>query len=133
MSYRLLELPDMQVTDLSFSKTQCTLIFADASIIKVMDAAQQRTSWKQSGRIVIKGSFGDDAGDLKIEFPSKVQSGEFQDNVFAYHGTIRLPCHVYGNVGISMQFEKLPEAIEISGEEMEVILEGDPKYIAHID
>ena len=133
MSYRLLELPDMQVTDLSFSETQCTLIFADASIIKVMDAAKQRTSWKQSGRIVIKGNFDDDASALKIEFPNKVQSGEFQDNVFSYYGTIRLPCHVYGNVGISMQFEQLPEAIKISGEEMEVILEGDPKYIAHID
>ncbi|MCY4304574.1 MAG: hypothetical protein OXC62_07345, partial [Aestuariivita sp.] len=73
MSYRLLQLPDMLISDLEFQKDQYTLIFSDASIIKVMDAARQRTSWRQSGRIVVNGDFDDDVDVSKIEFPKKVQ------------------------------------------------------------
>jgi len=133
MSYRLLELSGMTITDLNFRENQCVLTFSNASIIKVMDAAKQRTSWQQSGRISIKGNFDDDMNNLKEDFPSETQSGEFQDNVLVYRDTIRLPCHVYGNVGLSLNLEKLARPLEVKGEEMEVILEGDPKYIAHID
>ena len=133
MSYRLLELPNTVITDLSYSNDRCTLTFLDALIIKVMDAAQQRTSWKQNGRIVIKGDFDDYADSLKVELPAKIRSGEFQDNVFVYYDTIRLPCHVYGNVGILVHFEEFNQSIEINGEEMNVVLENVPKYIAHID
>ena len=133
MSYRLLELPNALITDLSFNNNKCTLTFLDVLIIKVMDAAQQRTSWKQSGCIVVKGNFDDSVRNLQMELPAKVQSGKFQDNIFVYDDTIRLPCHVYGDVGIDINFEEPIHALEIRGEEMEVVLEGTPKYIAHID
>lgn len=132
MSYRLLQLSDMLITDFKFQKNQCDLTFSDASIIKVMDAAKQRTSWRQSGCIIVKGNFNDYLADAKMEFPSKVLGGEFQDNVFCYYDTVRLPCHVHGNVGVSLIFEKLSQPLKINGVEMEVILKGNPKYIAHI-
>ncbi len=133
MSYRLLQLPDMLITDLKFQKEQYTLIFSDASIIKVMDAARQRTSWRQSGRIVVKGDFDANLDASKVEFPKKVQGGEFQDNVFVYHDTIRLPCRVSGNVGLSLFFEQLDQSFIINGDELEVILTDTPKYVAHVD
>ena len=133
MSYRLLQLPDMLITDLKFQKEQYTLIFSDASIIKVMDAARQRTSWRQGGRIVVKGNFDDHLDASKVEFPKKVQGGEFQDNVFVYHDTIRLPCRVSGNVGLSLFFEQLDQPFIINGDELEVILTDTPKYVAHVD
>ena len=133
MSYRMLQLSNMLITDLNFQKNQCTVPFSDASIIKVMDAARQRTSWRQSGYIIVKGDFDDYLDDSEMELPSKVLGGEFQDNVFSYYDTIRLPCHVYGNVGVSLIFETLDQPLEIIGKEMEVTLKGDPKYIAHID
>ena len=133
MSYRLLQLPDMLISDLEFQKDQYTLIFSDASIIKVMDAARQRTSWRQSGRIVVKGDFDDGVDASKIEFPKKVQGGEFQDNVFVYHDTIRLPCRVSGDVGLSLIFEQLDQPFIINGEKLEVVLTDTPKYVAHVD
>ena len=133
MSYRLLQLPDMLISDLQFEKGQYTLIFSDASIIKVMDAAQQRTSWRQGGRIVIEGDFDRGIDSSKIEFPQKVQGGEFQDNVFVYHSTIRLPCCVSGDVGLSLIFEQLDQPFIINGKELEVILTDTPKYVAHVD
>lgn len=133
MSYRLLELPGTIITNLSLQKDRCTVTFSDALIIKVMDAAQQRTRWKQSGCIVIKGGFEDLLNNLKIKFPIEIERGEFQDNVFVYYDTIRLPCHAYGDVGISLIFQKYTAPLRISGKEIEVILEGDPQYIAHIN
>ena len=133
MSYRLLQLPDMLISDLEPEKNQYTLVFSNASIIKVMDAARQRTSWRQSGRIVVKGNFDDDVDVSKIEFPKKVQGGEFQDNVFVYHDTIRLPCRVCGDVGLSLIFEQLEQPFIINGKELEVILTDTPKYVAHVD
>ena len=133
MSYRLLQLTDMLISDLEPEKNQHTLVFSNALIIKVMDAARQRTSWRQSGRIVVKGNFGDGVGISKIEFPQKVQGGEFQDNVFTYHDTIRLPCHVSGDVGLNLIFEQLDQPFIINGEELEVILADTPKYVAHVD
>ena len=133
MSYRLLQLPDMLITDLKFQKGQHTLIFSDAPIIKVMDAARQRTSWRQSGRIIVKSDFNDGLDVSKVEFPKKVQGGEFQDNVFVYHDTIRLPCRVCGDVRLSLIFEKLGQPFIINGKEIEVILTDTPKYVAHVD
>ena len=133
MSYRLLQLSDMLITELDMQKNRCTLTFSDAFIIKVMDAARQRTGWRQSGHIILKGNFDDYSGNSQIESPSKVQSGEFRDNVFSYYDVIRLPCHAHGDVGLSLIFEELDHPIEINGEEMKVTLEGTPKYIAHID
>ena len=133
MSYRLLELPNMVIAHLDVSKTQCVLIFDDASIIKVMEAAQQRTSWRQSGSIIVNGNFDNYLDDLNVEYPIKIRSGEFQDNVFVYYNTIRLPCHVYGDVAIRMHYPGIEQPLEINGEEIEVVLDGNPKYVAHID
>ena len=133
MSYRLLELPNTVIADLEVSDSRYVLIFSDALIIKVMDAAKQRTRWRQSGSIIVKGSFSDSVENSNIKCPVKIRSGEFQDNVFVYYNTIRLPCHVYGDVAIRTSFDGIEQPLEISGEEIEVVLEGEPKYIKHIN
>jgi len=133
MSYRLLELPGMVVTALSFHETQCVLAFCDASIIKVMDAAQQRSRWRQSGRIAISGDFGDELKRPTVDLPRTAQSGEFHDNVLVYRDTIRLPCRAYGDVRLRLKLQRLAEALTIRGAALEVILAGTPQYINHID
>ena len=133
MSYRLLELSGMVVSAIDFEHDRCTLKFKQASVIKVMDAAKQRTRWQQSGRIIVQSDLNTVADDLMQALPCRAHGGEFQDNVLTYRDTIRLPCHVYGDVGVVLYFKELKEPLRINGKEMEVVLASDLKYLHHLD
>lgn len=133
MSYRLLELSGMVVSAINFERDRCVLKFTQASVIKVMDAAKQRTRWQQSGRIIIQSDLNAVADDLMQALPCQAHGGEFQDNVLTYRDTIRLPCHVYGDVGVVLYFKELKEPLRINGKEMEVVLASDLKYLHHLD
>lgn len=133
MSYRLLELSGMTVSAVDCKDGRCVLRFNQASVIKVMDAAKQRTQWQQSGQIIIQSNLSTVPEDLLRVLPCKADGGEFQDNVLTYRDTIRLPCHVYGDVGVALYFKDLERPFQINGKEMEVVLEGDPQYLHHLD
>lgn len=130
MSFRIIQLEGMSVNiDTDKDKNNMSLSFIGAHIKKTMDDAEEKTLWEQNGFIKIRNIYKVSKEYKKNEIISSINvSYDF----YTYKNILVLPFLKKGNIDIEILFENNKENLNICCSEMEILLDGDPKYIKHI-
>ncbi|MDA7842102.1 hypothetical protein N9A44_00580 [Gammaproteobacteria bacterium] len=128
MSFRILQLKDL---DISFKQSDddITLSFAGAHIKKTMDDAEDKTLWSQDGSIEFRKIDNLEVYQILNE---KITSITISYDFYTYKNMLVLPFMKKGGLLIELKFGSIKEIINFKCREMEIILNGDPKYIRHI-
>jgi len=128
MSFRILQLKDL---DISFKQSgdDITLSFVGAHIKKTMDDAEDKTLWSQDGSIVFRKI---DNLEVYQFLNEKISFITISYDFYTYKNMLELPFMKKGGLLIELQFANIKEIINFKCREMEIILNGDPKYIRHI-
>ena len=128
MSFRILQLKDL---DISFKQSDddITLSFAGAHIKKTMDDAEDKTLWSQDGSIEFRKIDNSEVYQILNE---KITSITISYDFYTYKNMLVLPFMKKGGLLIELKFGSIKEIINFKCREMEIILNGDPKYIRHI-
>ena len=128
MSFRILQLKDL---DISFKQRgdDITLSFVGAPINKTMDDAEDKTLWSQDGSIEFKKI---DNLEVYQFLSEKISSITISYDFYTYKNMLVLPFMKKGGLLIELEFGSIKEIINFKCREMEIILNGDPKYIRHI-
>ena len=128
MSFRILQLKDL---DISFkqSSDDITLSFVGAHIKKTMDDAEDKTLWSQDGSIEFRKI---DNLEVYQFLNEKISSITISYDFYTYKNMLVLPFMKKGGLLIELKFGSIKEIINFKCREMEIILNGDPKYIRHI-
>ncbi len=130
MSFRTLELPTVTIEKVCRNDDCLTLKF-HGEIIKTMEGADQRTRWQQSGSLIMHAV--QIQSEPTLTLPVVLTGGDLIDNIYVYRNIIRLPLHSFGNVGFRLQLKNSTTDFAADGSEIEVVLDGEPKYICHLD
>ena len=128
MSFRILQLKDL---DISFKQRgdDITLSFVGAHIKKTMDDAEDKTLWSQDGSIEFRKIDNLEVYQILNE---KITSITISYDFYTYKNMLVLPFMKKGGLLIELKFGSIKEIINFKCREMEIILNGDPKYIRHI-
>ena len=128
MSFRILQLKDL---DISFKQSgdDITLSFVGAHIKKTMDDAEDKTLWSQDGSIEFRKI---DNLEVYQFLNEKISSITISYDFYTYKNMLELPFMKKGGLLIELKFGSIKEIINFKCREMEIILNGDPKYIRHI-
>jgi hypothetical protein len=128
MSFRILQLKDL---DISFKQSgdDITLSFVGAHIKKTMDDAEDKTLWSQDGSIEFRKI---DNLEVYQFLNEKISSITISYDFYTYKNMLVLPFMKKGGLLIELKFDSIKEIINFKCREMEIILNGDPKYIRHI-
>jgi hypothetical protein len=128
MSFRILQLKDL---DISFKQSgdDITLSFVGAHIKKTMDDAEDKTLWSQDGSIEFRKIDNLEVYQILNE---KISSITISYDFYTYKNMLVLPFMKKGGLLIELKFGSIKEIINFKCREMEIILNGDPKYIRHI-
>ena len=128
MSFRILQLKDL---DISFKQRgdDITLSFVGAHIKKTMDDAEDKTLWSQDGSIEFKKI---DNLEVYQFLNEKISFITISYDFYTYKNMLVLPFMKKGGLLIELKFDNIKEIINFKCREMEIILNGDPKYIRHI-
>ena len=128
MSFRILQLKDL---DISFKQSgdDITLSFIGAHIKKTMDDAEDKTLWSQDGSIEFRKIDNLEVYQILNE---KIASITISYDFYTYKNMLVLPFMKKGGLLIELKFDTIKEIINFKCREMEIILNGDPKYIRHI-
>jgi len=128
MSFRILQLKDL---DISFKQSgdDITLSFVGAHIKKTMDDAEDKTLWSQDGSIVFRKI---DNLEVYQFLNEKISFITISYDFYTYKNMLELPFMKKGGLLIELKFGSIKEIINFKCREMEIILNGDPKYIRHI-
>ena len=128
MSFRILQLKDL---DIIFNQkgNDITMKFHGAHIKKTMDDAEDKTLWSQDGSIEFKKI---DNLEVYQFLNEKISSITISYDFYTYKNMLVLPFMKKGGLLIELKFDNIKEMINFKCREMEIILNGDPKYIRHI-
>lgn len=128
MSFRILQLKDL---DISFKQSgdDITLSFVGAHIKKTMDDAEDKTLWSQDGSIEFRKI---DNLEVYQFLNEKISFITISYDFYTYKNMLELPFMKKGGLLIELKFGSIKEIINFKCREMEIILNGDPKYIRHI-
>ena len=128
MSFRILQLKDL---DIIFNQkgNDITMKFHGAHIKKTMDDAEDKTLWSQDG--LMKFIEIDNSEVYQI-INEKILSITISYDFYTYKNMLELPFMKKGGVLIELEFSNIKKIINFKCREMEIILNGDPKYIRHI-
>ena len=128
MSFRILQLKDL---DISFKQgvNDITLSFVGAHIKKTMDDAEDKTLWSQDGSIEFKKI---DNLEVYQFLNEKISFITISYDFYTYKNMLVLPFMKKGGLLVELKFDNIKEMINFKCREMEIILNGDPKYIRHI-
>ena len=128
MSFRILQLKDL---DISFKQSgdDITLSFVGAHIKKTMDDAEDKTLWSQDGSIEFRKI---DNLEVYQFLNEKISFITISYDFYTYKNMLELPFMKKGGLLIELKFGNIKEIINFKCREMEIILNGDPKYIRHI-
>jgi hypothetical protein len=128
MSFRILQLKDL---DISFKQSgdDITLSFVGAHIKKTMDDAEDKTLWSQDGSIEFRKI---DNLEVYQFLNEKISFITISYDFYTYKNMLVLPFMKKGGLLIELKFGSIKEIINFKCREMEIILNGDPKYIRHI-
>lgn len=130
MSYRILDPRSLRITRVERDAQRVALHFDEARIEKIMDNADQRTLWTQAGSIeVLDPKF---SGDLP-EPPFLIAHADVEDGLYTQRDMVRLPLDVSGEIMLSLRLEGREESLQVSGTRMGLHLEGEPRYVRHVD
>ncbi|MAZ80036.1 MAG: hypothetical protein CMD72_04755 [Gammaproteobacteria bacterium] len=128
MSFRIIQLEGLSVK-IDKDKNNLSLSFIGAHIKKTMDDAEEKTLWKQNGTIEMRN-----ISEISDEYNGndRISSISVSYDFYIYKNILALPFLKKGNIDIEIFLENNRSVLNIICTEMEILLEGDPKYIKHI-
>ncbi len=129
MSYRILDLRGLRVERLEQNTKYLRLHFTDATIEKIMDNAEQRTLWRQSGHLEIAQPTSDSS---LPEAPFVLAHADLQDAIYTQRDMIRVPMDISGGVTLRMTLEDAASPCVVEGVKAYLHLEGDARYVRHL-
>ena len=128
MSFRIIQLEGLPVK-IDKDKNNLSLSFLGAHIKKTMDDAEEKTLWEQNGTIELRNILEISNQYNKNEIISSISvSYDF----YTYKNILVLPFLKKSNIDIEIILKNNQSNLYIICKEMEILLEGDPKYIKHI-
>ena len=130
MSYRILDPRNLQIERVDRDAQRLALHFTEANIEKIMDNAEQRTLWTQAGSIEMWDP------KLSAELPAapfQVVHADLEDGLYTQRDMIRIPSDVSGEIVLSLWFEDRDEPLRLQGSRMCLSLDGNPRYVRHVD
>ena len=128
MSFRIIQLEELEVL-LNEDGSNISMSFKDAFIKKTMDDAEEKTLWVQSGSIELRNAKEQNNFSLKND---KISFISISYDFYTYKNIIILPFLKKGGVLVDLKLENINKIINIQCDEVEILLEGDPKYVKHI-
>jgi hypothetical protein len=128
MSFRIIQLEELEVS-LNEDSGNISMSFKDAFIKKTMDDAEEKTLWVQSGSIELRNAKEQNNFSLKND---KISFISISYDFYTYKNIIILPFLKKGGVLVDLKLENINKIINIQCDEVEILLEGDPKYVKHI-
>ncbi len=130
MSYCILDTRGLWIERVEQSSECLSLAFAQANIEKIMDNAEQRTLWTQAGALEIWTA--QMVPDLP-EAPFVIAHSGLDDGLYTQRDMIRIPMDASGTVAMELQCAGLPEPWRIEGERVRLRLDGNPRYVRHLE
>jgi hypothetical protein len=94
-----------------------------------MDDAEEKTLWVQSGSIELRNAKEKNNFSLKND---KISFISISYDFYTYKNILILPFLKKGGVLVDLKLENINKIINIQCDEVEILLEGDPKYVKHI-
>lgn len=128
MSFRIIQLEELEVS-LNEDSGNISMSFKDAFIKKTMDDAEEKTLWVQSGSIELRNAKEQNNFSLKND---KISFISISYDFYTYKNILILPFLKKGGVLVNLKLENINKIINIQCDEVEILLEGDPKYVKHI-
>jgi len=128
MSFRIIQLEELEVS-LNEDSGNISMSFKDAFIKKTMDDAEEKTLWVQSGSIELRNTKEQNNFSLKND---KISFISISYDFYTYKNILILPFLKKGGVLVDLKLENINKIINIQCDEVEILLEGDPKYVKHI-
>jgi hypothetical protein len=128
MSFRIIQLEELEVS-LNEDGSNISMSFKDAFIKKTMDDAEEKTLWVQSGSIELRNTKEQNNFSLKND---KISFISISYDFYTYKNILILPFLKKGGVLVDLKLENINKIINIQCDEVEILLEGDPKYVKHI-
>jgi hypothetical protein len=128
MSFRIIQLEELEVS-LNEDSSNISMSFKDAFIKKTMDDAEEKTLWVQSGSIELRNAKEQNNFSLKND---KISFISISYDFYTYKNILILPFLKKGGVLVDLKLENINKIINIQCDEVEILLEGDPKYVKHI-
>ena len=130
MSYRILDPRNLRVDRVDRDARRVALHFREANIEKIMDNADQRTLWTQTGLIEMW------TPKLSADLPAPpflIAHADVDDGLYTQRDMMRIPLDVSGEVALSLWLEGRDGPLRLEGSRMRLRLEGDPRYVRHVD
>ena len=128
MSFRIIQLENLDV-DVEYQNDLIKLSFINASVKKTMEDAEQKTLWHQDGLIIMKGSVEE---NFSLKNKEKILSFDISFDFYTYKNMLILPFNKKGKLLIQLNLLNRNEVYSISCLEVNLIEQGDPRYIKHI-
>lgn len=128
MSFRIIQLEELQINIIK-DNNNLSLLFQGAHIKKTMDDAEEKTLWFQSGSIELR-NITQISNEYNIN--EIISSISVSYDFYTYKNILVLPFEKKGNIYIEIKFKNKKSDLDINCSEMEILLEGNPKYIKHI-
>tara|TARA_S200000501_G_scaffold267108_1_gene250806 strand:+ start:1116 stop:1508 length:393 start_codon:yes stop_codon:yes gene_type:complete len=126
MSFRIIQFEGLDVF-LKNDENNISIFFENAHIKKTMDDAEEKTLWKQSGSIELRGI---SKKNNSIPRRLKILSINISYDFYTYKNILMLPFHKRGDIELILNESK--ENLDINCGEIEILLSDQPKYIKHI-
>lgn len=130
MSYRILDPRNLRIDRVELDAGRAVLHFREASIEKIMDNADQRTLWTQAGSIEMWTP--NPPADLPAP-PFLIAHADVEDGLYTQRDMVRIPLDVSGEIALSLWLEGRDGPLRLEGSRMRLHLEGDPRYVRHVD
>tara|TARA_B100001029_G_scaffold76284_1_gene62339 strand:+ start:146 stop:544 length:399 start_codon:yes stop_codon:yes gene_type:complete len=128
MSFRIIQLENLDV-DVEYQNDLIKLSFVNASVKKTMEDAEQKTLWHQDGSIIMKGSVEE---NFSLKNKEKILSFNISFDFYTYKNMLILPFNKKGELLIQLNLLNRNDVYSISCLEVNLIAQGDPRYIKHI-
>ena len=130
MSYRILDMEQLRIDRIEQQSDSIELHFTESRVEKVMDNAEQRTLWSQAGCLELSGV---QALPELPETPFVIQHADVEDSLYTQRDMIRIPLDASGEVVVLLQAQERAEPLRLVGSRIRLCLEGEPRYLQHID
>ena len=116
MSFRIIQFEDLDVS-LKNDENNISILFENAHIKKTMDDAEEKTLWKQSGSIELRGIT---KKNNSIPEKLKILSINISYDFYTYKNILMLPFHKRGDIELILNESK--ENLDINCGEIEILL-----------
>lgn len=116
---------------IEIGEDECTLFLDPLQVVRSMAGAYQDTLWSQSGWIRLQRLSAPVAPD-DLNLPAKIATGDVEINVYTLRDQVQCPVEGQGAVACELSFTD-GRRLRIEAEEIHSGLEGDGKYLRHLD